>query len=512
MNWPNSDAAHLMVTADQMAVVENKIFSKGLSTSALMEKVGQVMTSWFDDHQDLLANGVIVLVGPGHNGGDGLVVARELFQRGIHVEIWCPFSLTKKLTIGQYSYAKWLGIHELLNPPPPDGKSLWVEALFGLGQSRPLPNSIAELLKAREKAQPKRLVSLDVPAGLCSDSGQPIEGIAAVANYTLTVGLLKQGLIQDEALPYVGHLERIDIGFSNVVLDVLENKLPLRVTSPDISLLKLPLPQRGAMKYQRGRLLIIAGSEAYPGAAFLSIKGALASGVGSIKAILPKLVSRNLWNLAPEIVLAGVLDSSKAFLTEIESNRIDSLLVGPGLGGDKEMWGALEKKLHGFIGLLVLDADALNLLASYPEVSKWLLTRKGPTWITPNKAEFSRLFPHLQKLVPIKAALEAATSTGTFVLLKGAHSVIADPDGSIWQIGESCPLAARAGLGDVLAGFAAGLGAIKTDHKYFQGGELLAAAGLLHAHAGLLNRKSSSASSIAECLAELTREIQSAQC
>ena len=117
LNWPKSDASHLIVSGKQMQTIEKEIFSNGMPVEALMEKVGNEISSWILDRQSLIRNGVIVLVGPGHNGGDGLVVARELYLAGVDVSIWCPFKIKKDLTLRHLNYAKWIGIRNLQHQP-----------------------------------------------------------------------------------------------------------------------------------------------------------------------------------------------------------------------------------------------------------------------------------------------------------------------------------------------------------------------------------------------------------
>jgi NAD(P)H-hydrate epimerase len=233
-----------------------------------------------------------------------------------------------------------------------------------------------------------------------------------------------------------------------------------------------------AAKYERGRVLVIAGSDTYRGAAHLALAGATAAGVGSLRAIVPAAVAEHLWMVLPHVVL------ETRPLADGALDRLDAVLVGPGLGpapapeaaGEESLepwWAALQ----AFRGLLVVDAEGLHRLTP-----AWLQQRQGPTWITPHGGEFRRLFPHLADLPPLEAAAEAARLCGATVLLKGARSVIAAADGRRWQLLEACGEAARAGLGDGLAGYAAGLGA-----RVAVGGPdapWLALAALDHAQAG----------------------------
>lgn len=193
-----------------MLALEQEWLASGLPVEALMETVGQRMADWFLARPQLLKSGVLVLVGPGHNGGDGLVVGRKLLEANVDVRVWAPIALRQPLTQEQWRHLLWLGATCLQCSPDPAEQGLWIEALFGLGQKRPLPGDLADLLQRRERDSPRRLVSLDLPAGLDSDTGCPMEGGAAVASHTLCVGLIKRGLVQDAALAHVGCLHRID--------------------------------------------------------------------------------------------------------------------------------------------------------------------------------------------------------------------------------------------------------------------------------------------------------------
>ncbi len=338
MPWPQRDADHVMVTAAEMKTFEDQMFSSGFPEAALMEKVWQKMADWLLQHSALIGHGVVVLVGPGHNGGDGLVVARELHLAGVAVKIWCPLTIKKPLTINHLSHSNSLGIKQLQSSPDIADKALWIDALFGLGQSRPLPQKLIKLFKNRQLEAPGRLVSLDLPSGICSDSGDLLFGAAAVASFTLTVGLVKKGLVQDACIGNVGCLQRIDLGFPPTVFKELSSSLPLRVLSADLKKIRWPKVSLAASKYQRGRTLIVAGSDKYPGAALLALKGAIASGVGSVKAIVPTTVASSLWQVFPEVILessfkkgCNVFDLISLLENQV-LERIDSLLIGPGLG------------------------------------------------------------------------------------------------------------------------------------------------------------------------------------
>lgn len=551
--WPPADADHLLVSAAQMAALEEELFASGLPVPALMEKAALAIAGrlrrrleavpWRPQavpwrHQAVAqlrwprANGVLVLVGPGHNGGDGLVIARELHLAGLAVRLWTPFERHRPLTADHLRHARWLGLPLLDAPPDPGDGALWVDALFGIGQNRPPGEALELLLEQRQQQRPGRLVAVDGPTGLCADSGRLLGSGGATAALTWSIGLLKRGFVQDSALARVGHLERIELGLNGRSLQPLVSAVPRVLRERDAVLAPWPDLDPAASKYGRGRVLLVAGSRRYRGAAALALAGAGASGCGSLRAALPQEVAEQLWMVAPQAVLEAALPSGGAgelqlaALAALDLTRLDALLLGPGLGvaeagepgsdpalaaadpaadGDGWIWDRLQR----FAGLLVLDADGLNRLvrrcgaapggSGRAGAADWLGCRQGPTWITPHRGEFNRLFPELAAAEPLEAARQAALSCGSTVLLKGARSVVAAADGRCWQVLEAAPEAARAGLGDTLAGYAAGRGAMAMAAlaagrpEVPLDGALLAAVALEHASAGRRCRRSAGA-------------------
>lgn len=529
--WPAADSDHLLVSARQMAALEQRLFASGLPVEALMEKAALALAARLrrdDWWPRLQRHGAVVLVGPGHNGGDALVVARELQLAGIAVRLWCPFAQRKPLTEAHWRHARWLGIPSLEQPPEAADSAVWIDGLFGIGQSRPLAAELANLLERRRLAGGGGLVAIDAPSGLCADSGRPLGGGTACAELTCCIGLIKQGLVQDSALAWVGQLERIELGLPAFLLSELPANQPRLLRSADQAQAPWPRPPLAAGKYGRGRLLVIAGSDAYRGAAALCLQGASASGCGSVRAVLPQAVAADLWQRQPHVVVSASLASTPAGglcldrLPAEALERLDAVVLGPGLGagpapGPEQ--DAIWSRLQRLPGLLLLDADGLNRLAGCADAAGWLQERSGPTWITPHGGEFARLFPELADLPPLEAAGQAAQRSRCTVLLKGARSVIAAADGRRWQLGEANPAAARAGLGDVLAGYAAGRaasaiaagGGIATGAGIAAGGGadagLLAAAALEHALAGTRAiGRGSTPMAVAEALHPFTRE------
>lgn len=492
-----------------MAALEQRLFESGLPVEALMEKAALAVSARILASQPEAA---LVLVGPGHNGGDGLVVARELHLAGVAVRLWCPFERLKPLTASHRRHARWLGIPSLDAPPDPDDPCLWIDALFGIGQNRAPGEAIEALLAARDQQRPGRLVGIDGPSGLCADRGAVLGEVAARATRTYCIGLIKRGLVQDGALRWVGRLERIDLGLPPALLESLPPSTPLGLVPSDRASAPWPVPDPAAAKYDRGRLLVVAGSRRYRGAAHLALAGATASGCGYIRTALPLELEAGLWSVHPDVVPVAFLGAtacgglSMADLPDGWLDRLDAVLLGPGLGAsaggsasassapdpaEQRRW----QELQDFSGLLLLDADGLNRLAAGAAgmaAHSWLRSRSGPTWLTPHAGEFARLFPACAASPPLEAASAAAALSGCALLLKGARSVIAAPDGRSWQLMTATPEAARAGLGDVLGGYAAGRGALAIaagatgSQLADQLSELLAAAALEHASGALM--------------------------
>ena len=495
--WPSRDADHLLVSGEQMAALEEQLFASGLPVEALMEKAALAVAQrlmqpdWWPRFQ---RHGALVLVGPGHNGGDGLVVARELHLAGIAVRIWSPFERHKPLTEAHLRHAGWLGIQLQSAEPDPADPAIWIDGLFGIGQSRAPDERLQMLLEQRQRQQPNRLIAIDGPTGLCADRGLPLGRVAACASLSLSIGLLKQGFVQDTALAWVGELERINLGLPAELLQALPLQQPLGLDRRDLATAPWPQPAAAASKYQRGRLLVIAGSEAYRGASQLCLLGASASGVGSLRAGLPEALAGQLWINQPHVVVSAALASHPdgslklSALPAAALERLDALVIGPGLGNGPDTdiqinEGATWELLQRFAGLLVIDADGLNRLAKLG-AQAWLVRRQGPTWLTPHAGEFARLFPDLADLPPLEAAAAASKTSQCSVLLKGARTVIAAADGRRWQLKQACNAAARAGLGDVLAGYAGGLGARSMATDQSADAALLALSALAHASAG----------------------------
>ncbi|NEO21166.1 NAD(P)H-hydrate dehydratase [Moorena sp. SIO4A5] len=499
----------VVVTAEQMRQIEGRIFEAGMPVAALMEKVAGLITRSIQTLYPCAENRRVgVLVGPGHNGGDGLVVARELHLQGYEIHIYRPLSKLKELTDYHARYALSLGIPFYDEIEPLYECDLIIDGLFGFGLTRSrsvaygqsLSGSIAEAVELLNQwSQP--VVSIDLPSGLHTDTGEVL-GIAVRATRTLCLGLWKLGFLQDQGLDYIGEAELIDFGIPLKDIWSILGEPPdlLRVTKT-VAKHFLPLPRpKVTHKYQQGHLLLICGSRQYSGAAILAGLGARASGVGMLSMAVPESIKLLVVSHLPEAVVIGCPETTAgaiAFLPELVLEKLhqpsgsyqasnqtyNAIACGPGLTKDAKdiVQGVLAAQCP-----MVLDADSLNILAELITIPT-LLKRLGQTVLTPHVGEFRRLFPDSAELLPdrVQAVRKASQLSRSVVLLKGARSAIANPMGSVWLIPESTPALARGGSGDVLTGLVGGLMAqpLLSEHPLEA---IVATAAWWHAQAGIL--------------------------
>jgi ADP-dependent NAD(P)H-hydrate dehydratase / NAD(P)H-hydrate epimerase len=446
-----------VVSAQQMQEIEGCLFANGMPVAALMEKVGgliarriQTLFLW----QDYPSVGV--LVGPGHNGADALVVARELSFQGYTVHIYHPFPKSKDLTAAHAQFARSLSIPFHNSIEALHSCDVIIDGLFGFGLERTIEGALADSIREINQWN-MPIVSIDVPSGLHTDTGEVL-GVSIRATHTLCLGLWKLGLVQDNALEWTGDTELIDFNIPwPIVESVLGSPIPIqRLLKPQI-LQQLPLKRdRNTHKYRQGHLLLMGGSQRYTGSIILAALGARASGVGMLSIAVPASLKPLVVSRLPDAVVIDCPETEQGAIARLpktlDLERFDVIAYGPGVTTES---GAVLAELLQCDHPLILDADGLNLLV---EVGvEQLQKRSALTVLTPHSGEFQRLFPTLATPSPIFAAQEAAQSCHAVVVRKGACTAIASPNGQVWINTESTPALARGGSGDVLTGLIGGL-------------------------------------------------------
>jgi len=451
-----------IVSAEQMQLIESQIFAAGMPVAGLMEKAARLCFERIKSLYPLPQNATVgILVGPGHNGGDALVIARELYLAGYQVRIFRPFFKFKQLTAQHANYVASLGIAFYEEIQPLAGCQLIVDGLFGFGLGRDLPE---KMIKAVEllNSWSTPIVSIDLPSGIHTDTGAVMGG-AIKATHTLCLGLWKKAFFQEQALEYFGSSERIDFGLlRHHIWSVLPQPAPVRQMTTAIALDFLPVPRPAiTYKYRQGHLLLICGSRTYAGAAILAALGARASGVGMLSVAVPESLKTLLTSYLPEALIVDCPENKEGAIASLpfsatDLSQFDLVACGPGLTTNAK--SVVTKVLQSQCPL-ILDADGLNILGER-NVIEVLNERIAPTVLTPHLGEFKRLFPQISDTENrLDAVKTAAVSSNTIVLLKGARTAIANPQGLIWIIPQSTPALARGGSGDVLTGLTGGLAA-----------------------------------------------------
>lgn len=459
-SWGRDWAERILVSAEQMQRIEQCLFAAGMPVEALMEKVAlqiaaRIQVLFPKDRYPRAG----ILVGAGHNGGDGLVVGRELYWEGRQVQVWLAKPELKPLTQAHARYLQALGAEFVESVQALAGCDLLIDALFGIGLDRPLKDPYgAAVAWANQSGIP--IVSVDLPSGMQGETGASL-GSCIQAHTTLCLGLWKRGLWQDQALDRIGHLERIEFGIPRFALEQgvgsPRPELPQLLSPPLIQQMLPQQPSLSTHKYRQGSVLLVCGSMAYSGAAVLTALGARPSGVGMVTVAAPRSLKLLLHHWVPEALVQGCEETPQgaiADLSWVEIEAYDAIALGPGLS--LEGIAVLESLLDRAQDRpLVLDADGLNGIARLGV--ERLRSRPAATVLTPHPGEFRRLFPEIDLEDRLQAAQQGAKVAGAVVVLKGARTVIADPEGALWVNPESTPALARGGSGDVLTGVIGGL-------------------------------------------------------
>lgn len=460
-----------LVTGTQMKEIDSHAISEiGISSMVLMERaalsVADALTrEWAKRKTEKLEQQrIAAFCGTGNNGADGAAVIRMLYLRGCSqafvVTVGEESSWTEEMQT-QIEICRKLGIEvcPFSSFDLSSGASLILDALFGVGLSRPVGGVFAEAVEWIRANRQAFTVAVDIPSGICSATGRVL-GCAVSADLTVTFGFEKLGCVLHPGREYCGQLETAEIGFppySNY------RGYKYYAYGPE-DWNRIPERKADSHKGTYGKLLIVAGSEGMCGAAYLSALAAYRMGTGLVKILTEKANVPVLQTLLPEAILSAydpVLyeEEPEAFqkLVEEECAWASAIVIGPGLGKAAHVRKLVEYILLAAYVPMVLDADALNAVAEYPYLADFLTENMI---VTPHLGEMSRLtgkeISLLRENLP-EAASAYSEEKGVVCVLKDSVTVTAGRDGSIY-IGDSGSSAlAKGGSGDVLAGTIGGL-------------------------------------------------------
>jgi NAD(P)H-hydrate epimerase len=436
-----------LLTVAEMAQADARTIAEGVPGLTLMEAAGAAVAREVERRRP--GGPVVVLCGPGNNGGDGFVAARRLAADGWLVRLALLGEVCRLSGDAAAAARRWTGGVLPLAPAVLDGGALVVDALFGAGLARPIEGVARAVIEA-VNARHLPCVAVDLPSGIAGDSGQML-GAAPQAIATVTFFRRKPGHLLQPGRLLCGEVITADIGIPDAVLDQIRPSL--FENGPALWLDRYPWPRPDDHKYRRGHLLI-AGGETMTGAARLAARGARRIGAGLVTiACTPE--SQAIYGADMPGLLIAPVGGATTFATVLGERKRNAVLIGPGYGT-----GAATRE-HTLAALgagkaCVLDADALTAFADEP-ARLWAAVH-GPTVMTPHDGEFARLFPDLaENSSKLVRARGAARRSGATILLKGPDTVIAAPDGRAAINSNAPPTLATGGTGDVLAGFAAGL-------------------------------------------------------
>ena len=476
-----------LLTCAEMAAADKAAIASGIPGTALMEAAGAAAARHIQAHFKRQAT--LVLCGPGNNGGDGYVVARHLAAAGWPVAV-AELSPPRGGSDAEHMATLWTGPTEAAEPAALARATLFVDALFGAGLARPLDGRAAELVAALAG---RKIVAIDVPSGVAGDTGAVL-GVAAAAALTVTFFRRKPGHLLYPGRGLCGRTVVADIG--------MPENLPAAIrpaafrNSPALWQAAFPVPTADSNKYTRGQVLVVGGATT-TGAARLAARAAARVGAGLVTLASPT-PAIPIYAADFAALIVRPMDDLGDFSTLLADRRRNCVLLGPGNGVDAACRARVELALSAG-KKCVLDADALSVFGDAPAA---LFARLTPEAVlTPHDGEFERLFPDLvgSRLARARAAAARADAV---VLLKGADTVVAHPDGRACICDTAPPFLASAGAGDVLAGLVAGLVA-----QGMPSFEAAAAAVFLHAACARTAGPGLVADDLAACLPRVLAEL-----
>ena len=432
-----------VLTVAEMSEADRLSVAYGTSDITLMENAGRAVAH--EIMQRWSPRNIMVLCGPGNNGGDGFVAARRLAEAGWPVSLAMLGTSNQLHGAAAYHASLWRQPIEQMGCDSLGGAELVVDALFGAGLNRPLEGIAAAVLLAAAE-QKLNIISIDVPSGMMGDTGQNTGAVAA--RLTVTFFRKKPGHLLQPGRGLCGELVVSDIGTPADIFDQIKPKT--HENSPELWASELCAPETNDNKYMRGHALLVGG---YPatGASRMAARAAARSGAGLTTIAVSEKALPVYAAALTSIMVSAIadIDDLKILLND---QRYTGLLIGPGAG----ITAATRLQVLAFLKTgrpTVLDADALTVFRDCPD--ELFAAIQGPCVLTPHDGEFARLFNISgDKLVRTVAA---ARLSGAIIIHKGSDTVIAAPDGRAIINANAPPTLATAGAGDVLSGIVLGL-------------------------------------------------------
>lgn len=440
-----------LLTTREMAEADRRAITSGIPGRVLMENAGRAVAA---AALPLNRGGdVLILCGPGNNGGDGFVAARHLAAAGRRVRVALLGDRDRLEGDAAVMAGQWAGSVDPLAAAPVGDAAVIVDALFGAGLARPLEGRAAEVVAAVNRSA-AAVVAVDVPSGLDGTSGVAT-GPAVEADRTVTFFRLKPGHLLLPGRRLCGEVRLADIGIPDAVLAGIAPRA--FANEPALWSSSYPRPAPDGHKYTRGHAIVASGGAWQTGAARLAAQAALRVGAGLVTVASPtQALAANAAHLTAVMLLP--CDGAADLGAVLRDERRNAVLLGPGMGVGADSAAMVDVAL-GAGPAVVLDADAVTSFAERPDdLFAAIRAASGrPVVLTPHEGEFRRVFAGLSAGSKLERARAAAGRSGAVVVLKGPDTVIAAPDGRAAINANAPAWLATAGAGDVLGGLVVGL-------------------------------------------------------
>ena len=418
----------------------------------LMERAAKALTQAITEVWDS-STPVIIFAGPGNNGGDAMAVGRMLMDKGYDVRTYL-FNISGHLSnlLMEKRPKSFIEVIQEFEPPQLDSKILIIDGLFGSGLNKPLAGGFASLVKYINASKAK-IVSIDVPSGLMTeDNTYNVRANIIRANLTLTLQHKKLSFMFPENQQFIGKLKVLDIRLSQEGIQKIDSNYTV-IEENDIRQRLLPRDPF-AHKGKMGNALIIAGSYGMGGASVLATKACMRVGAGKVTTHTPKRNSMLLQISVPEAIIDFDREET-TFSEAVDTEDFNAVGIGPGLGTSEQTGIAVIAQLRRTQCPVVIDADAINVLANH---RAWLQQLPKGVIMTPHPKEFDRIEGHCtDSFERLMKARELAERLQAYILLKGHHTSLCLPDGHIMFNSTGNAGMATAGSGDVLTGIITGL-------------------------------------------------------
>ena len=447
--WKAINESDMILNSSEIKAIEQKEFKLRKNSFSLMQSAGEKCADYISSNVARNKE-ILVICGPGNNGGDGLIIGNDLLNKGYKVKIFLTHPLKNKKRDNYKAFKRLdcevFNLKDLHKELKKKTKPIIVDCIFGTGLNKNVNSIIKNIIKAINKKK-AFIYSIDIPTGVSSDNGK-VMGEAIKANITLALHCKKIGHVLFPGVYFSGLIKVLDIGIRKSLNKIVNNRI--KENNPNLWInKKFPWKKYNSHKYSRGRVYIYGSLKNYIGASLLSSSAAIRCGAGSVTVVANK-DTIDKYNQRFFSLLKIEINSKEELKNFLNDSSITSFLIGPGAGVNQQTIDNV-KLISKFVSSVVIDADAIT---SFTKNSKELFSILDKNKIiTPHEGEFNRIFSDLKNVKnKIEKSIIASKKANCVLVFKGPDTIIASPDGKVCVNTISTEELAVIGSGDVLAG------------------------------------------------------------